>query len=265
MRQKAGEALKKNSLIRICLIILAIIGILDTLIISSRSGGKDFGILLPAIGGSCIILWLLFTRTSFYLKNIKFFNRLVKLFKGVLIIWAVSFAAVLIVIVNSAISNTNEKVECVIVLGAGLKGEVPTLVLLERLNYTLDYLERNPGTKVIVSGGQGPGETITEAEAMKRFLVRYGVPQESIIKEEQSTSTFENMVFSKRLYEKTYGKSLNKVMIITNDFHMFRSKMLAKRAGLNPYGISSATPWYIYPNVFLREYLAVFKSLIFDR
>jgi uncharacterized SAM-binding protein YcdF (DUF218 family) len=54
-------------------------------------------------------------------------------------------------------------------------------------------------------------------------------------------------------------------MIITNDFHMFRSKILAGRAGLEAYGISSGTPWYIYPNVFLREYLAVFKSLLLDR
>jgi len=256
---------KKNRPMQVVLMILAIIGILDTLFISSRSGGKDVGILLPAIGGTCIILGIIFTKTRLYRKNLKVFRKLGKLILGLMLIWLVSFVVVSIVILTSAISDKNEKVDSVIVLGAGLKGEKPTLVLIERLNYTLAYLQGNPNAKVIVSGGQGPGESITEAEAMKRYLVGHGVSEDLVIKEEESTSTYENMVFSKQLYERIFGNRLEKVMIVTNDFHMFRSKLLAKRAGLEPYGISSATPWYIYPNVFLREYLAVFKSLIFDR
>jgi len=257
--------LKKDKLIQLCLLILAIIGILDTLFISSRSGGKDVGILLPAFGGTCIILWIIFTKTRLYKKNLKFFNKIRKIFLGLFIVWLISFVVVVTVILTSAISEQNEIVDSVIVLGAGLKGETPTLVLQERLNYTIKYIQNNPNAKIIVSGGQGPGETITEAEGMKRYLVSRGIPEDMIIKEERSTSTYENMIFSKKLYEKTIRKKLEKVMIITNDFHMFRSKLLARRAGLEPYGISSGTPWYIYPNVFLREYLAVFKSLIFDR
>lgn len=257
--------MKKKGLFRIFLGIIAVAGILDTIIISSRSGGKDLGILLPSIFGVCILAGLVFTRTGIYKKNTELFKKLGKVISVFFWLWVISFAAVLIVIINSAISDRNEKVDCIVVLGAGLKGETPTLVLIERLNYTLEYLEDNNGTKVIVSGGQGPGETITEAEAMKRYLIRYGVSPDIIMKEERSTSTYENMVFSKALYEAEVGKSLKKVMIVTNDFHMFRSKLLARRAGLEPYGMSSATPWYIYPNVFLREYLAVFKSLVFDR
>jgi len=256
---------KKGEVIQLSLLILAIIGILDTIFISSRSGGKDVGILLPAIGGTFIVLGVLFTKTRLYKKNLKFYNRVGKVILGLFGLWLISFVVVVTVILTSAISDQNEKVDSVIVLGAGLKGETPTLVLLERLNYTIEYLNKNPNTKAIVSGGQGFGETITEAEGMKRYLVSRGISEDMIIKEEKSTSTYENMIFSKKLYEKIIGKKLEKVMVITNDFHMFRSKLLAKRAGLEPYGISSRTPWYIYPNVFLREYLAVFKSIIFDR
>jgi len=256
---------KKNVLIQVGLMMVAILGILDTLFISSRSGGKDLGILLPAIGGTCIILGIIFTKTELYKNNLKLYTRLGKIILSLFTVWLISFVIVAIVIVTSAISDKNEKVDSVIVLGAGLKGEIPTLVLIERLNNTIEYLNKNSNTKTIVSGGQGPGETITEAEGMKRYLVSHGVLEDMIIKEEQSTSTYENMIFSKKIYEKTIGKKLEKVMIITNDFHMFRSKLLARRAGLEPYGISSGTPWYIYPNVFLREYFAVFKSLVFDR
>jgi len=256
---------KKSRLVQISLFIIAIAGILDTIIMFNRSGNMDTGILLPSIGGICIILGIIFIKTETYRKNSKFYNRIGKVVLGLFIVWLISFAVLMTVIFTSAISQQNEKVDSVIVLGAGLKGGVPTLALQTRLDSAIDYMNRNPETKAIVSGGQGFSETITEAEGMKRYLVSHGIPEDRILKEEQSTSTYENMLFSKKLYENSIGKKLNKVMIITNNFHMMRSKMLARRAGLQPYGISSGTPWYIYPNVLLREYLAVFKSLIFDR
>lgn len=257
--------MKKSRLVQISLFIIAIAGILDTIIMFNRSGNMDTGILLPSIGGICIILGIIFIKTETYRKNSKFYNRIGKVVLGLFIVWLISFAVLMTVIFTSAISQQNEKVDSVIVLGAGLKGGVPTLALQTRLDSAIDYMNRNPETKAIVSGGQGFSETITEAEGMKRYLVSHGIPEDRILKEEQSTSTYENMLFSKKLYENSIGKKLNKVMIITNNFHMMRSKMLARRAGLQPYGISSGTPWYIYPNVLLREYLAVFKSLIFDR
>lgn len=255
----------KKRLTKISLLLIAVAGILDTIIIRSRSGGMDFGIMLPGLGGLALISALIFTNSKLYKKREKLYYRIGKFILGVFAVWFISFIIVTTVLMTSAISQKDAEVDCVIVLGAGLKGETPTLVLTQRLDNALGYIAKNPGTTVIVSGGQGTGETITEAEAMKRYLVRHGTPEELIIKEENSTSTYENMVFSKKLYEQELGTQLNRVMIITNDFHMFRSKLLARRAGLEPYGISAGTPWYIYPNVLLREYLAVFKSLILDR
>jgi uncharacterized SAM-binding protein YcdF (DUF218 family) len=256
---------KRSKLIKIIFLVIAIICIIDTIILLIRSGNVDTGIVLPSIGGICIIFVITFLKTERYKKNVKFYNKVGKVFLGLFIVWFITFVVIVTVILTSAVSQKNEKVDSVIVLGAGLKGRTPSLVLKERLDYAVDYLNRNTDAISIVSGGQGIGETITEAEGMKRYLVDHGISESKIIKEEKSTSTFENMIFSKKLYEETIGKKLDKVMIITNDFHMFRSKHLARRAGLEPYGISSRTPWYMYPNVLLREYLAVFKSYIFDR
>lgn len=255
----------KNRLVKAGLYIAAAAGILDTIIIRLRSGSMDFGIILPGLGGLALLLGLIFSGSNIYRKRKKLFNKLFKAGLVLFTLWLVSFIIVSAILIGSAFSQRAEKVDCVIVLGAGLKGETPTLVLAQRLDNTLAYAAENPGTVIIVSGGQGRGETITEAEGMKRYLVRHGIDEDLIIKEEKSTSTFENMVFSRELYKQSFGRELRRVMIITNDFHMFRSKMLAGRAGLEPSGISSGTPWYIYPNVFLREYLAVFKSLVFDR
>ncbi|EPR11673.1 YdcF family protein [Ruminiclostridium papyrosolvens] len=255
----------KNKYFQIFLYILAAAGIMDTIIIAKRSGGMDMGILLPAIGGVCIIIWALFKKTGLYRRRPKFYSKLIKVFTGLFLIWLVSFIIITAVIITSAMSDKEQRVDSVIVLGAGLKGETPTLVLKKRLDHTLDYYKLNPDVKIIVSGGQGIGETITEAEGMKRYLVKHNIPENVILKEEKSTSTYENMLYSKKMYESTIGRPLDKVLIVTNDFHMFRAKILAKRAGLKPYGISSGTPWYIYPNVCLREYFALFKSIILDR
>jgi uncharacterized SAM-binding protein YcdF (DUF218 family) len=257
--------LMKRKLVKFILIIIALTGIIDTIIMATRSANVDTGILLPSIGGACIIFVMIFIKTEHYKKNFKFYSKIGKVLLGVLMVWFVSFVVLTSVILTSAVSQSNEKVDSVIVLGAGLKGDKPTLVLQERLNYTIEYLNKNTAAIAVVSGGQGVGEIMTEAEGMRRYLIAHGISENRIIKEEKSTSTYENMIFSKKIYEETIGKKLDKVMIITNDFHMFRSKHLAKRIGLEPYGISSGTPWYIYPNVLLREYLAVFKSFIFDR
>ncbi len=250
---------------KIFLLVAAVIGILDTLIMRSRSGSMDLGILLPGVGGIIIILGLIFVKTKVYRINPMLYNKLGKFTLVMFTLWMISFITVTVLLISSAISEKDKAADCVIVLGAGLKGETPTLVLAKRLDNTLQYAAENPGVSIIVSGGQGIGETITEAEAMKRYLVRRGIPEKFIIKEEKATSTYENMLYSKKVYEEQFGYPPEKVMIITNDFHMFRSKILAERVGLKAYGMSSNTPWYIYPNVFLREYFALVKSLVLDR
>ena len=252
-------------IVRFIILFLAWLGIADTILIYVYTGGIDLGTLLPGIAGSIILFTILFTKFNFYKKKSRLFNRIAKVILCLFLVWLISFGVLVTAFINAAVSQIDEDVQCVFVLGAGIKGETPTLVLQERLNFAIDYMNSHPSSIAIVSGGKGFGESITEAEAMYRYMVDRGIGQNRILKEEKATSTYENMLFSKKLFEDNKEESLVKVMIITSDFHMLRSKMLAERVGLQASGISASTPWYIYPNVLLREYLAYFKSLLLDK
>ena len=168
-------------------------------------------------------------------------------------------------IIQSAILKHKEKSDYLVILGAGIRGEVPSVALYQRLYTSLEYVKINPNIKIVVSGGRGSGERITEAEAMKRFLIKHGVSKNQIIKEEKSTNTFENMKFTTQILKKLEKKENIDVTIVTNNFHMFRSKFLAKRQGLNAHGYPAPLHPMLVPTCFAREYLAVINSFIFDR
>ena len=130
----------------------------------------------------------------------------------------------------------------------------------------MELLELLPEeTRIIVSGGQGPGETITEAEAMKRYLVQHGISEDRIIKEDKSTNTKENLIFTRRLIREIDSKENIKITIVTSNFHMFRSRTLAKEVGFDEVQSWSAPihPLLI-PTYYVREYLAIVKGLILN-
>ena len=153
--------------------------------------------------------------------------------------------------------------DAVIVLGAGIRGDTPSVILHGRLDTALDYHKKNPDAIIVVSGGQGPQEDITEARAMQKYLVDNGVPKEQIILEEQATSSYENLLFSKALLDLRYDGEYS-VAFITNEYHIYRAEMTAKQAGFdNSTHIHSDTPLFnIIPNI-LRECLAVAKAWTF--
>ncbi|WP_297635227.1 YdcF family protein [uncultured Clostridium sp.] len=162
-----------------------------------------------------------------------------------------------------------EKADLVIVLGAGLRGTTPSLTLKHRLDTTIKYIENtNYAGKIIVSGGQGPGEDITEAEAMKAYLMNEGIDESRIIKEDKSTSTSENLIYSEEVIRNKLNHEVSNelnVTIITTDFHAMRSNMLAKRNGYSNIELyTSNTEWYLIPNMYVREFFAFAKSFVFD-
>lgn len=145
--------------------------------------------------------------------------------------------------------------EFIIILGARVKGETPSLALQYRIDAAADYMKKNKETIAIASGGQGPGEDITEAEAIKRGLVAHGIPSNKILLEDKSTDTVENIRYSKKLIP----KHLKTGLIVTNDFHLYRAKSIAKDQGLSLEGIPAATPAVAIPKSYAREYLAITK------
>lgn len=255
-----------NNRISMIYILLGIAGILDTIFVLGLNGGRNLGTLLPGVLGIAMVLWGISGR---YLKKYFIKERFVW-FRRLLRLSILGLLASFLLIESLLLYNTKDtvpsQVDYVIILGAGLNGDQLSWTLWERVNKGVMILQDNKEMKAVVSGGQGPGEWITEAEAMQRYLVERGIAKERILKEEKSTSTMENFRYSRELLELQPNYDPSKpVLIVTNDFHMFRSKLLARRVGLNPVGVPSPTPWYLRPNVYLREYFGVVKSLVFDR
>lgn len=181
-----------------------------------------------------------------------------------MIIWGLTFLVIQTLILTSVSYDLDHNdYDYIIVLGAGINGEKLSLILEQRLELAVELSNRLENAKVIVSGGQGPGEDITEAKAMSRYLVENGIEEDRILLEEVSTSTAENFMYSKIIFDEVSEENDN-VLVITNEFHMFRSLKLAKRYGFNAQGIACRTPIIIRLNYLSREYLAVIKSIILD-
>lgn len=191
-----------------------------------------------------------------------FWKKVPRLVKGICIaVVAVGFTAFFIV-EGCIISQMHEKgkagLDYIIVLGAQVRESGPSAALKYRLDEAVEYLEDNPKTICIVSGGQGANEPYSEAEGMAQYLKEQGIDASRILLEDKSLNTEQNMEYSRALIKD--GASVG---IITNDFHLFRAKQIARKYGLdNVCGIAAkSTPVYL-PNNMLREFLAEIKFLL---
>lgn len=146
-----------------------------------------------------------------------------------------------------------------------IHGDVPSPALYERLKVAEEYLRDNTDLKVMVSGGQGPDEYISEAEAMQRYLLNNGIEEKRIIIEDKSTSTYENIKNSLSIIKEIDNEESPRVLLVTNSFHIFRSKLLANRLGAKAYGLLAKVPPTILVPQYIREYFAVIKSFVIDR
>ncbi|MFD3450054.1 YdcF family protein [Microbacteriaceae bacterium 4G12] len=161
--------------------------------------------------------------------------------------------------ISTAKKQPKTGADYLLILGAKINGETVSLSLRERLDTALQYLKENPNTIAIVSGGQGSDEAIPEAHAMQRYLLERGIQQERILIEDKSTNTYENLKFSKQLYH------FQRVVIVSNDFHLYRVKLIASRLGIEAETLAAPTPWKAKAKSYSREYFAILKTWIWDR
>ena len=156
------------------------------------------------------------------------------------------------------------RADFVVVLGSGLTGgdRVPPLLAsrLERGRQVYQTLARRRKTSplLIVSGGKGNDERISEAEAMARYLIERGVPEDHVVREDQSRTTEENLTFSKASMERSQPRY--RCIVVTSNYHVFRAAMLARRLGVNGQVTGARTAGYYWPSAMLREFAAVFLS-----
>lgn len=173
----------------------------------------------------------------------------------------VIFGAMAAIIVQGRDDVMPEKApKFVVVLGAQIQGDQPSLTLKKRLDRAYEYLTEHPEASVFVSGGQGPDEQQTEASVMSAYLTARGIDPSRIVEETEASDTRENLLFSAALAEKR-SIDTGSVLIITSDFHMPRAKYIAGKLGMTPYGLTSDTwPWILKVNYQLREVFAFVKA-----
>ena len=147
----------------------------------------------------------------------------------------------------------------IIIHGAGLlDGERVTPLLKKRIDKAVQafHQSKNPHIRLIASGGQGSDEKISEAQAIYNYLVEHtDVPKEAIILEEKSTTTYENLLFSKELGEQLIENP--RFLFVTNDYHVFRTSTYARQIGMQGDGLGCSTASYYIPSAFIREYVAM--------
>ena len=148
----------------------------------------------------------------------------------------------------------------VIVLGAQMKADGPSKALQYRLDEAIRYLNENPSSKVIVSGGQGSDEHISEAQGMYEYLVEKEIEKDRIIKEDKSVNTTQNLAFSAEYLD----RERDSVAVVTNNFHVFRAVKIAEKAGYqNVCGIAAKGEPFLQINNMMREFFGVMKDFLF--
>ncbi len=156
--------------------------------------------------------------------------------------------------------NATHREDAVLVLGCGIDGERVTGSLARRLDAAIAYRAQNPDAVIVVSGGQGPQEAITEAEAAARYLTERGVPADKIIKEEQATSTVENFKYTAALLDARFPDGYS-LAVVTSRFHVFRAVRIAAKLGLPVTHVGASVVRYTIPMNDLREVVAVLNEL----
>ncbi len=196
-----------------------------------------------------VALWYGEKRPFRRLRRVKWLRRAVAIF---LCICALYFAVIESLVISGMASAGEPELDYIIVLGAKVNGTRPSLALRCRIDRAYEYLTENSGTLAVLSGGQGNGEDISEAEAMRRGLVERGISPQRLILEARSTSTEENLKFSYELIPQNAS-----VGIVTNNFHVWRAVRAASAQGKTTSGISASYPNVLLLHYMMREFLSI--------
>ena len=179
-----------------------------------------------------------------------------------------SFAVLLGVVLTGARDHIVGQPQVMVILGCKVESWGPSILLQDRLDKALDYLEDHPDLTIVVSGGQGDDEHQSEAQCMYDYLTDHGVDGGQILMEDQSHSTWENICFTQELLQ-AEGVDTSEMLVVSNGFHLARVRMLWDRAWEGEYTLSTlAAPSSHIPSrlkMYIREPLALVKSYLFDR
>lgn len=234
------------------LLILGIISILYGVLVFRIGSGTGFWLIWEAIG-----IFFLFWAVLLHKNVFAMYNKTGMIFHVLVAVAIVVIAALCGMIAGEFHSKGEQDLDYIIVLGAQIREDGPSVVLQYRLDAAIDYLNENPDTVCIVSGGQGANEPFSEAKGMAEYLIENGIERNRIHLEEESKNTVQNIRNSKALM----GESYNGVGLVTNNFHVFRAVRIAKAQGLEGVcGIAADSKALYLPNNILRECLGILKD-----
>ena len=203
---------------------------------------------------------------------------------ALIIFYLLHLAQYIVSMILSNLSRPRLDQDYIIVLGCWVRDGKVTPILARRLDRAIEFYNRQKVVgrppKLVLSGGQGPDESCPEAEAMKVYALEKGIPEEQLLTEASSTSTLENLKFSKEIMDADFsgktgdpgnsstdatagklsdnaaGIAAYRCIYATNNYHVLRAGIYARRAGLRIHGIGAKTAFYYLPNAILREYIA---------
>lgn len=248
----------KHKLIKTILIVIEILGILTFLCtFPVFNSGNIAGIAVM----SFLLLMTVFWNRMKSFRETKA-GKAITVFIFVFLILGFVFAGFLSFNMARACFARPEKPNMVVVLGCQLWGEEPSPMLKKRLDKAYDLLVKYPDVPVVVTGGQGDDEVISEGEGMKRYLMRRGISEDRIIVEDKSTSTYENI---KNAFEITDSMGLSRdITIATSEFHVYRASLMAKKEGAGEVtSAPSFTDINLLPTYWVREWLGISHFLVF--
>ncbi len=220
----------------------------------------------------CIIISMILIYVLISAKNISYKNKYTKLIYKIYRFVMILFLSTFIILQGAITINFHrtsdvksiENVNTMIILGAKVNEDGISKTLKRRLDKAIEYYNTNKNiNNIIVSGGQGSDEVVTEALAMKNYLVKNGVSKDKIIMEDKATTTLENIIFSKKII--TDKNLKGKVLIVTSDYHLFRGQFIASILGIDNEGLCSISPLSSRIYYMIREYptsiIDIYRSL----
>ena len=178
------------------------------------------------------------------------------------------FSALFALVLQGDRDQINGDPHIMIILGCQVKPWGPSILLQDRLDEALDYLQEHPDMTVVVAGSQGPDEHMSEAQAMYEYLVGNGISPEQILREDESHNTIQNLMYSIELLAKEGYDTTQDMVVVSNGFHLTRVRMLWGRVCGGDYNLSTlAAPSSHLPSrlkMYIREPLALVKSFLLD-
>lgn len=230
-----------------------------------RREGKSKANLLSLLMGAVIlifygVMYVRFTASTDEIYHNVLLNIVMVLFSFSYFLFGFAFVAFMLYSILYVFIPKRKKYDFIIIHGAGLlNGKEVTPLLRRRIDKAIEAYKAstNPNIRLVASGGRGADEKISEAAAIAQYIYEQypDIPTEAVLLEDQSTTTYENLLYSKRIGEEI--KANPQFLFVTNDYHVFRTSMYAKQIGMKGDGLGCSTASYYIPSAFIREFVAV--------